>query len=76
MKQIDEGGGIPRGKFQTLARVSVDAQGAIVDSRIIGSSGNHKMDEAVQQSLEGVKISEPPPDGMPRTMNIRISSQS
>ena len=75
MKRLDEEGGIPRGKLQVVARVSVDSNGAVVDYRIIGSSGNHKMDEAIKQSLGDIKISEPPPDGMPRTMDIKFTYQ-
>jgi TonB family protein len=75
MKQLDEEGGIPKGALQTVVRVSVDSDGAVVDYKIIGSSGNHRMDEAVKQILPHIKISEPPPDGMPRTMKIRITSQ-
>ena len=75
MKRLDEEGGIPRGKLQAVARVSVDSSGAVVDCRIIGSSGNHKMDEAIKQSLGDIRISEPPPDGMPRTMDIKFTYQ-
>src|SRR3989337_1132410 len=75
MKRLDEEGGIPRGKLQVVARVSVDSNGAVVDYRIIGSSGNHKMDEAIKQALGDIKISEPPPDGMPRTMDIKFTYQ-
>jgi len=76
MKHLDENGGIPRGKLQAVVQVSVNSVGSIVKYKIIGSSGNHKMDEAVKQSIDDIKISEPPPDGMPRTMNIRVTSQS
>lgn len=76
MTRLDENGGIPRGRYQTIARISLDGLGRIIDCRVIGSSGNHKMDETVLSSLGGVRISEPPPDGMPKTMNIRVSSQS
>lgn len=76
MKHLDENGGIPRGKLQAVVQVSVNSAGAIVKYKIIGSSGNHKMDEAVKQSIGDIKISEPPPDGMPRTMSIRVTSQS
>jgi protein TonB len=75
MKYLDEEGGIPRGKLQTVVRISVDTDGAVVGYRIIGSSGNNRMDEAVLRTLGSVKISEPPPNGMPRTMDIRIVSQ-
>ncbi len=51
MKRLDEEGGIPRGKLQVVVRLNVNSNGAIVDYRIIGSSGNNKMDEAVKQAL-------------------------
>ena len=76
MKHLDENGGIPRGKLQAIVQISVNSTGTIVKYKIIGSSGNHKMDEAVKQSIGDIKISEPPPDGMPRTMSIRVTSQS
>jgi TonB family protein len=76
MKHMDENGGIPRGKLQAIVQVSVNSAGSIVKYKIIGSSGNHKMDEAVKQSIGDIKISEPPPEGMPRTMSIRVTSQS
>ena len=75
MKRLDGEGGIPKGKLQTVVRVSVDGDGRITDHRIIGSSGNTRMDEAVIQSLHSLRISEPPPEGMPRTMTIKIVSQ-
>jgi TonB family protein len=75
MKRLNENGGIPKGKLQAVVRVSVDGDGAVVAYRIVGSSGNHRMDDAVEQSLGYLKISEPPPDGMPRTMDIKITSQ-
>jgi protein TonB len=75
MKSLDEEGGIPKGKLQAVVRLSVDSDGAIVGFRIIGSSGNNRMDEAVLRTLGSIKISEPPPNGMPRTMDIRITSQ-
>jgi len=75
MKHLDEEGGIPKGKLQAVVQISVDGEGSIVDYKIVGSSGNHRMDDAVKQSLPHIKLSDPPPDGMPRTMRIKISSQ-
>ena len=75
MKSLDEEGGIPKGKLQAVVRLSVDSDGAVVGFRIIGSSGNNRMDEVVLRTLGSIKISEPPPNGMPRTMDIRITSQ-
>jgi len=75
MKYLDDEGGIPRGKLQAVVRISVDSDGTVVEYRIIGSSGNNRMDEAVLRTLGSMKINEPPPDGMPRKMDIRIASQ-
>jgi hypothetical protein len=33
------------------------------------------MDEAVKDSLKMARVSEPPPQGIPRKMNIKITSQ-
>jgi TonB family protein len=76
MKRLDQEGGIPKGKLQTVVQVSVDTRGTIVSFKIIGSSGNNRLDDAVKDSLGQIRISEPPPDGMPKTMSVRISSQS
>lgn len=73
IKHLEEKGGIPGGKFQLVLRVAFDASGAVVDYRVIGSSGNHKMDDAVKQSMKGLRISEPPPEGMPLKMNVRLN---
>lgn len=75
MRRLDEQGGIPKGKLQAVVRVRVDGDGAIIDYRIIGSSGNNRMDDAVVQALRSLQISESPPEGMPRTLDIKISSQ-
>ncbi|HUI45122.1 MAG TPA: TonB family protein [Nitrospirota bacterium] len=75
MKRLDEKGGIPTGKLQAVVRIKVDIDGKVTDYQIIGSSGNNRVDDAVIQSLRSLRISEPPPEGMPRTMNIRIISQ-
>ena len=72
---IDKNGGIPKGKLQTCIKIMLDEQGAIVKYSIIGSSGNHKMDDAVEEVLRFSRISEPPPAGMPRSMKVRITSQ-
>jgi TonB family protein len=75
-KHLDENSGIPRGKLRTVLRISLDSTGAVVQWRIIGSSGNYEMDEAVKQSIGDIRINEPPPEGMPRTMIIRVTEQS
>lgn len=76
MRQLlEKNGGIPKGKFQATVRIQLDAKGAIVKFQIVASSGNNQMDEALKASLPGLRISQPPPDGMPTGMTVRIVSQ-
>jgi outer membrane biosynthesis protein TonB len=74
-KQLDQEGGIPKGKFQATIRILLDSRGAIIKYQIVASSGNEKMDEALKGSLPGFRISQPPPEGMPSGMTVRIASQ-
>lgn len=76
IKSLDEEGGIPRGKLQAIVRVSVDGKGSIVECKIIGSSGNNRMDEAIIRAVADLKISKTPPEGMPRKMDIKLTYQS
>jgi outer membrane biosynthesis protein TonB len=74
-KKMDQEGGLPKGKFQTLVKIVINAQGAVVKYHIVGPSGNSKIDEAVQAILGDIRISEPPPTGMPAGMTLKITSQ-
>jgi hypothetical protein len=74
-KKMDQSGGIPKGKFETKVKIVLDAQGTIINFHIVGASGNSKIDEAIQATLGEIKISEPPPAGMPTGMTLKITSQ-
>jgi TonB family protein len=74
-KRLDEGKGIPKGKLEAVVEIVMDDRGTITDHKLVKSSGNQTMDDAVRESLRLAKISEPPPAGIPRKMNIRITSQ-
>ncbi len=75
MDRLGRQKGVPRGKHETVVKVTVQGDGRIGDFTIIGSSGVSAVDEAVREALVSSKLSEPPPAGMPRAMKIRISSQ-
>ena len=72
---LDKNGGIPKGKLQALVRVVIDDGGRIMDYQITGPSGNQNMDEAVKVTLGAIRVSQPPPEGMPRAMTVKITSQ-
>jgi len=74
-KRLDQNGGAPKGKFEARVHIVLDHQGNIVKSNIVVSSGNDKMDEAITNTLPNLKISQPPPEGMPKGMTLRLSWQ-
>jgi len=74
-KRLDQNGGAPKGKFEARVHIVLDHQGTIVKSSITVSSGNDTMDEAIKASLAGLRFSQPPPDGMPSGMTLRLSWQ-
>jgi periplasmic protein TonB len=75
LKRLDEDGGIPKGKVETTVSLTLNSNGDVVRAKIIGSSGNHRMDDAVMLEAGNMRLNEPPPEGMPRTMKIKITSQ-
>jgi periplasmic protein TonB len=72
---LDRDGGIPKGKHQATIHLVLNANGKIIRSRLVETSGDAKIDKAVKSALLSMKVSEPLPDGMPSSMTIRISSQ-
>jgi TonB family protein len=74
-KRLEGNGGIPKGKLETVVQIVMDDGGSITEYRIVRSSGSPMMDEAVKESLGYARISEPPPQGIPRSMSVKISSQ-
>ena len=75
MKRLNEKIGIPKGQLQAVARIKLDSAGEIVDCKIIGSSGYHAVDETIKLALANMRISEPPPNGMPRKIDIKFTYQ-
>ena len=74
-KRLDAEGGIPQGNHQCIIRVSIDKNGKIIDHRITSTSGNTVIDQAIMNALRSYRFSERPPESMPRTMHIMITSQ-
>ena len=75
-KRLEGNGGIPKGKLQLTVQIDVDDRGRIVKFRIVSPSGDAKLDSVVREALKrDGSISQPPPEGMPRGVNVRISSQ-
>ena len=73
-KILQENGGVPDGELEAVVKIVLDDQGAIVEHWIIASSGNHRVDDAINKALSFAGAGEPPPEGMPKKMLLRISS--
>lgn len=74
-KQLTQDGGIPKGKLQAVVKITLDSRGMIVRYELVRTSGNNRMDDALRTTLAQIKISEPPPSGMPAGMTMKITSQ-
>jgi|SRR5208337_2699508 len=77
MKRADEEGWFPKGKFQTGVQIKLSNKGAIVSFKIIGSSGNHKWDDLIDEVLGkgNLRFTPPPEEILDKTIVIRISCQ-
>jgi TonB family protein len=72
---LNENGGIPKGKLQAGVKVTLDDRGRVLSFAIYGPSGNESLDKTLQEALRKAIVSEAPPEGMPRTMKFRVSTQ-
>jgi TonB family protein len=73
-KRLEESGGMPKGAVEVEVRIELDEEGTITGYRIIRSSGNQAMDEALK-ALRYAKISRPLPKGIYSAMNYKITSR-
>lgn len=71
---LEKEGGRPPGKQQTLIKLTLAPDGSVLKFAIVGSSGVERLDAAFRTALNGLKLSEPPPDGMPSSMTLRITT--
>lgn len=67
--------GLPEGELKSFVRIMLDEQGNIVDFKLVKTSGNERLDNAVLRVLESYRVSEAPPPGMPLLADIRVNSQ-
>ena len=74
-RHMEANGGIPDGNLKAQIQITLDDLGKIVAFDISRPSGNPKMDDAVVSALKLATISEPPPKGMPRIINLKISAK-
>ncbi|MBN1625264.1 MAG: TonB family protein [Deltaproteobacteria bacterium] len=74
-RELEKDGGIPEGNLNATLKIVLDNEGWITDFDILGSSGSNKMDNAIQAAMKQIQIDEVPPEGMPKSIKIRVSSK-
>jgi outer membrane biosynthesis protein TonB len=62
--------------FRVEVRVWADLTGRIARAQLAGSTGDTALDEAIQRDvLMGLQLAEPPPDGMPMPIVMRLTAR-
>jgi hypothetical protein len=62
--------------FRVDARIWSDRNGRITRARLAGSTGDVKLDQAItNEVLAGLILQEPPPDGMPMPIILRLTAR-
>lgn len=75
-KYLEDKENIPSGKHRMLLRVGLDLSGNMQLYAIAKSSGNLEVDKAVEEAIVGFKVSEVPPEEMPKILKVRVIFKS
>lgn len=59
-------------QFVQKARIWADASGRVTRMKLAGSTGDPAVDQAIQDSLNGLQLPDPPPKDMPMPIVMRI----
>lgn len=63
------------GSYRALLRFGIDAQGRLVRPRLLGSTGNTRLDRALPAALEHLDIGQSPPAGLAQPFTMLILPQ-
>ena len=74
-KYMEENGGVPNGNLVAQIKITLNKEGKVTGFSLERSSGLDRMDKAVQEAILMASVSEPPPNGMPRVLTLKISSK-
>ena len=75
-KYLEDKEDIPSGKHKMLILVLLDDIGNMQLKTITQSSGNPVVDTAVENAVAGFRVSELPPDDMPKIIKLKITFKS
>jgi outer membrane biosynthesis protein TonB len=68
-------GGIPSGDYKALVQIVLDNDGRIINYKLHELSGNEHVDKALKETLLAVHVGESPPEGMPKSIRLKVSSR-
>ncbi|MBJ6724281.1 TonB family protein [Geomesophilobacter sediminis] len=74
-KILEKTGGRPKGKFQTTVHITLSPNGTVLKFSIVDESGNERLDQAFRTALTGLKMTTPPPEGMPSSLTFRMTTR-
>ncbi|MDD0974701.1 TonB C-terminal domain-containing protein [Pseudomonas fontis] len=60
------------GNYRAALQVWIDAQGVLVQSRLLASTGNEQRDAAVVESLRALLLERPPPSSMAQPVTLLL----
>ena len=63
-----------KARFEKKVRVWTDLSGRITRAKLEGSTGDKTVDQAIDETLTGLQLQEPPPAGMPMPIVMRLSA--
>jgi hypothetical protein len=73
-RELTKKGKISSGGREALVKIVLDDKGYILSHVVYSSSGSRQVDNAIDEVLDLMKkVSEPPPEGMPRILRIKIT---
>ncbi|WP_320044889.1 TonB C-terminal domain-containing protein [uncultured Desulfobacter sp.] len=73
---LEDKADLPGGKHKMLLWIMLDDNGNMVLRSIPKSSGILKVDDAVEQAIAGLRVSEMPPEDMPKLLKIKVTFKS
>lgn len=74
-KYLEDNGGLPETELKALVKVEIDEDGKVIDYKLLRSSGDKRMDQAIITALASADVHEMPPLDMPRSLKFRITSK-
>ena len=65
-----------RAGFTNVVKIWSDSTGRITRVKLTGSTGDSKLDAAIENEVfNGLVLTEPPPDDMPMPINLRLTAR-